>query len=47
MRNLRGSNHSPGVLGLVGLSGDVNLLVGMSPLETYTTGHGDWRVHYE
>lgn len=46
MRNLRGSSLPPAVLGAVGLSGDVNILVGMNPFETYTTGHGDWDVHY-
>lgn len=47
MRRLRGSNLPPAVLGLVGLESHANLAVGMSPLVTYTTGHGDWIVQYE
>ena len=47
MKNLRGSNLPPKVLGLVGLAGEANILVGMYPHETYTTGHRDWDVHYE
>lgn len=47
MRNLRGSGLPPAVLGLVGLERHANIAVGMNPFETYTTGHGDWDVHYD